>query len=302
MIKCEQCLENLSAYVDGELPEEEKKKLDIHLKECSACSKELELVKAIVSVCKDLTEELPENFETSLHKRLEKAKEDIQVRKRKAFDFRLITQIAAGFIIIVTLGLFIRSGMGKATRKSSDSMPEGSLRIAEQAENMNTTLAMSSRNGDTAGSVTTSPSVTIAGTQVMDDQSEETVVVPESEGIFALFSEKADIGFQKIEGHDTQVKIETEDVPEAIKTIMIIEEKLGENNDENKNSLQNLMVEYGGTREGSIEMELYYHNDETWHMFLNELKIIFPDMEVKSVPAAGKREQIRIILSNNPEY
>lgn len=301
MIKCEQCLEVLSAYVDGELPEDEKKKLDMHLRECNECSKELELLKAIVSVCKDLTEELPENFEASLHERLKKAKEDFQGEKRKVLNLRLISQIAAGFIIVVTLGIFIRLGMGRVSMDHAGEAPAKSLKIAEQTADMNATLAMSSRNGDAARGAVQSPSATIAGMQDMDEQVEETAAVPEDKIMLSMgFTENYEYGFRKVEGYDTQVRIETEDLSGAVESIMIIEEKLG-GSTENKSSLQKLALDYGGSWEEPVQMELYYPNDETWHAFLSELQVVFPGMEIESVPAEGEREQIRIILSKIPE-
>jgi len=296
MIKCEQCLECLSAYVDGELPEDEMKELDIHLNECSACSKELELLKAIVSVCQDLTEELPESFETSLHKRLEEAKEDLQVKKGKVFNLRLISQIAAGFILVITLGVFIRLDLGKVSKNQAAEDSAEKLKIAD----MNTSLAMSSRNGDGARSAPQSPSVTIAGAQGLNKLDEETKEATENKASYSLlFTEREDISYQRVEGQDTQVRIEVKDISGAIKSIMIIEEKISGNSDENKNNLQEMMTDFGGTQEGLVQMELYYPNDEIWHTFLSELQIVFPNMVIESVPAADERERIRIILSNS---
>jgi len=300
MIKCEQCLETLSAYLDGELPEAEMKKIDTHLKECSACSEELELLKAIVSVCNDLTEELPESFETSLHKRLEKAKEDFQDTKRKALNLRLISQIAAGFIIVITLGIFVRVGIGGVKTDQSGKTPAQSLKVAEGIDNMNTTLAKSSRNGETARGEYPGTAAATALTPGTDNQDGETTVEYDKKEIFTItFAENGDKKLKKVEGQDTQVRIETEDLPDAVKSIMIIEEKLGDGSDESKSKLQKLMTDFGGTREGPVEMELYYPDDESWHTFLSELQDVFPNMVIESVPAKGEEEQIRIILCNS---
>ena len=66
MNRCDEYLDLLSSYLDGELPEDERKSVEQHLNECKACAAEYELLKQIVSTCSELEEDLPENFDASL--------------------------------------------------------------------------------------------------------------------------------------------------------------------------------------------------------------------------------------------
>ena len=76
MNRCDYCLENLSAYLDRELSEHEMKAIEMHLEQCDSCTLEFNILKTIVSTCSELLEELPEGYSSSLHTKLEKAKEE----------------------------------------------------------------------------------------------------------------------------------------------------------------------------------------------------------------------------------
>jgi anti-sigma factor RsiW len=64
MNRCDEYLENLSAYLDSELPENSIKDIEEHLNKCEKCSEELSILKTIVSALNELEEELPDGFES----------------------------------------------------------------------------------------------------------------------------------------------------------------------------------------------------------------------------------------------
>ena len=296
MIKCELCLENLSAYVDGELPESKIEKMNEHLKECDACSKELDLLKAIVSIFEDLSEDLPDSFETSLHKRLLAARENTQNKRKNVLDFRLISQIAAGFILIISVGVFLRFGLPGGMNSMSDNAQQESILMNDESP----TLAMSAKKSDTAKGARLSPEVTIAGNQELQKEDRETgatMAIEDNRIMFSVaFSERSNANLEMVEGYDSHVRIETKDLAKTIEHIMAIDEKLSSPDDKNKNELSATMAEFGGTQEEPIEVGLYYPDGEAWHMFLSELQSAFPDMVIELVPSEEKQEYIRIIL------
>ncbi len=293
MIKCNLCLENLSAYVDRELPENKIEKMNEHLKKCDSCSKELELLKAIVSVCEDLTEDLPESFEASLHKRLVAAKESVRTKQKKGFDLRLITQVAAGFILIISVGIVLRFGLPGGMKSMSDNSAPESVQMNDGSS----TLAMTAQKAETAKGAMRSPEVTIAGSQDLQKQDEETERTMNDKMMFSVgFTENINANLEMTEGYDTQVRIETKDLAQSIENIIAIDEKLSSSDNENKNKLQGTMFEYGGNQEEPVQVGLYYPNGEAWHMFLSELQVAFPDMVIELVPSEEEKEHIRIIV------
>jgi hypothetical protein len=283
----------LSAYVDGELPENKIEKMNEHLKECDSCSKELELLKAIVSICEDLTEDLPESFEASLHKRLVAAKESVRTKKKNGLDLRLITQVAAGFILIISVGIVLRFGPPGGMKIMSDNAAPESVQMNDRSS----TLAMTAQKADTAKGAMRSSEVTIARSQDVQKQDQETERTMDDKIMFSMaFTEEIDANLGMTEGYDTQVRIETKDLALTIENIIAIDEKLSSSDNKNKNKLQGTMFEFGGTQEEPVQVGLYYPNGEAWNMFLSELRAAFPDMVIELVPSEEEKEHIRIIV------
>lgn len=116
MKKCEEVLELLSLYIDDELDDVTAKAVEEHVKLCSSCKKELELLREVVKMCNGLDEvELPENFNESLHQKLiSEQKEMEENRKIRLMEYRkmkLTASIAAIFILVFAAGgLFYRFG------------------------------------------------------------------------------------------------------------------------------------------------------------------------------------------------
>lgn len=74
-MKCENIRELMSAYIDNEINEVDKAKLEKHLAQCPQCMEEYELLKDLVIECSEIDEvELPEDFREELHTKLMDAK------------------------------------------------------------------------------------------------------------------------------------------------------------------------------------------------------------------------------------
>lgn len=345
MNRCDTYLENLSSYIDEEMSEESKKAFETHLKECASCTEELEIMQTILSACSELEEDLPDGFEASLHQRLEATKEEAEVSKNRLGKIRLFAQIAAGFVVVITLGFMVRSGLfGSMIQKnaardmsSTAQAPAAAPAAASGAENNGTSgtaaLSMKRAADDEQGqeSITMMNDTSlkfednIQGKEIeeMAEASEVTdagqtpdairapigepaettdaPVTPDSDEspITIVFTEDG-VGGHKTDGQDTLVRIKTDDVKKAIGSMMIIEEKLAGNENENRKQLANLLDAYEDSYEDpvkqTVEIVLYYSNDELWQKFLNELQAVYPDMDVESVPAKEDREFIRVIV------
>lgn len=74
-MKCENIRDLMSAYIDNEINEVDKAKLEKHIAQCPQCKEEYELLKDLVLECSDIDEvELPEDFREELHSKLLEAK------------------------------------------------------------------------------------------------------------------------------------------------------------------------------------------------------------------------------------
>jgi len=140
MTSCLNARDNICAYIDQELNEEEKLCFEEHIKNCSACRRELEEMTRIVGLCTRLPQrELPADFNAELHEKLlavagRQEKGSNSIWKKKAFVFtRTVASIAAGVLLIFLAGNFIRLGM--ISHKSADSAaPQlANMAVADEA-------------------------------------------------------------------------------------------------------------------------------------------------------------------------
>jgi hypothetical protein len=303
-------MENLSAYLDGELSEADKQAFEQHIQQCETCAGELAVMKTILSSCSELEEDLPAGFETSLHKRLEAAKEEAAAKKNQLVRIRLFSQIAAGFVLVIALGLVVRSGL--FTQKTSDAAPQAPMMTAGSAAGQMASSEATNNAGDPVpeqaseptgvqverAATTTMKSATApASPDLMTDsgalKAEEKVVMVPDEGIYSLeFTEAMD----RLEGYDTLIRIQAADITKALDSIMAIEKKLENGEDINCENLESTKQKYSGTMEQPVEVKLYYSNDELWQQFLAEMQGAFPDMVVESVAALEEQEYIRVVL------
>jgi len=317
MNSCNSCLENLSAYLYNELSEADKQAFDQHIQTCEACAGELAMMKVIMSSCSELEEELPAGFEASLHKRLEAAKEEAATKKKQLVKIRLFSQIAAGFVLVIALGLVVRSGL--FMQKSSDTAPQTPMMAAKNAGGQTSAQMAESEATTNAAAPATEPTEPqTADTQMagktmtaamrsteapakpdlMTDsgalKTEEKVVMAEDTAISFTVTEAT---MSRLEGYDTLVRIQTTDLNKALDSIMAIEKKLDNGTDVNCVSLDNVKLQYAGaTWEQPVELKLYYSNEELWQRFLSEMQGVFPEMVVESVSALEEQEYIRVVL------
>jgi hypothetical protein len=102
-MKCDLPIELLSGYLDGELDEQQKTRVEAHLKTCPACQEELEALKLIDQRVRDrVFEEPSREFEFTLNRRI---MDKIRVAPRLSL-FRLtpiFAPVAAGLLILVIL-------------------------------------------------------------------------------------------------------------------------------------------------------------------------------------------------------
>jgi|GEM_PF-2159600 len=72
-MNCQKMKNLFSPYIEGELRKEEKEKLELHLKGCPVCRKELSLLKAVVQEVKNLDEVVPPaDFLLKINEKLDK--------------------------------------------------------------------------------------------------------------------------------------------------------------------------------------------------------------------------------------
>ncbi len=311
MNSCDLCLENLSAYLDGELSQADKQEFEQHIQICETCAGELTMMKSILSSCSELEEDLPAGFEASLHMRLEAAKEEATAKKKQLVKIRLFSQIAAGFVIVIALGLVVRSGL--FMQKSSDTAPQspmmaagttgGQMVTSEAADNAGYTASVQVAEPtdvqvERAAMTTMKSAPAPSSPDLMSDsgelKTEEKVVMVPDEGIYSMAF--TGVALDRMDGYDTVIQIQTADINKALDSILAIEKKLDNREDTNDGNLESAKQKYAGAMDQPVEIKLYYSNDELWQQFLGEMQGVFPEMVVESVAAVEEREYIRVVL------
>lgn len=301
---CQSYMENLSAYLDGELSQADKLSFEEHIHSCEACSGELALMKAIISSCSELEEDLPEGFEASLHKRLEAVKDETASKKKLA-RVRLYSQIAAGFVLVVALGMVVRSGIFMRKSSGSAASPEAPMASAsmsgqgakqELEDNRETNQAQEDgqiQRPLTAAMKSAPPPSAPPELMAESVETKEKVVVGSDTFVAFTLSEGMT---NRVEGYDTIIRIEVSDISKALDSIMAIEKKLEAGDTSNFNNLAGQKQQFERSADQSIDVKLFYTNDALWQKFLGELQSAFPDMIVESVTAQEDQEYIRVVL------
>jgi len=310
MNRCEYCLENLSAYMDRELPEHEMKEIEEHLMKCASCSREFEILKTIVSACGELEEELPEGFISSLHERLEDARNDVFARKNKTGRIKLLTQIAAGFVIVVTLGFAMRFGLFDnklilGNKTTSDAAPLAGANptvhfsASRKSDNM---LIMSGINSSGEAEEASEPA---ERDEKADDNRTEIQTAkqkdaksPDDSGIELHFAEDIQRTTESEEyDYDTEIIIVVDDIDKAIDSIMAIDKKIGNNND----YLRDYVRTFSDIEQtDSVELKLVYTSAEAQQIFLKEIKTAFTNIQVETALSENEKEDrneyIKVII------
>ncbi|WP_058486312.1 anti-sigma factor family protein [Defluviitalea phaphyphila] len=105
-MNCNEVKELFMKYMDGVLIDEERNKLDKHIKECSECKGEFFIYQKIVEGLQNFAKvEAPEGFETKVMKRIKNIKVDYYTKKTVSID-TVITPVFLG-----TISLFFWTGI-----------------------------------------------------------------------------------------------------------------------------------------------------------------------------------------------
>lgn len=312
MNRCDYCLENLSSYLDKEMSENEMKEIEEHLKECNSCSYEFDVLKTIVSTCSELEEELPDGFSSSLHTRLEKAREDMLAKRNRTGKVKLFSQIAAGFLIVITLGFAIRVGYFGNRFMVQDSATSDAAPMAGRAPATTQSSApkkfglkgiKSEQNESAMEGEDTKNSFAIAQSAEIQNQADDSSdkLKQKDSDIKLSFNEHI-VKDSGEEEYDTEVTIVVDDIDKAIDLIMAIDEKIGKSSENNMSYNQDSINVYRGscTRKNSVELKLVYINEKTQQSFLEEIQLAFSNIQVESVPSEDEKEDeqeyIKIII------
>ncbi len=101
-MKCHECINQLSAYLDNMLTQEERQEVEQHLAGCSSCQEELEILEAIVHQVNGL-KDMP--VPTSLHEEIMRRIQEEQNMPQKMVWFRpwmtYVTSTAAILLIVI---------------------------------------------------------------------------------------------------------------------------------------------------------------------------------------------------------
>ncbi|MDF2547011.1 MAG: hypothetical protein K0R93_1909 [Anaerosolibacter sp.] len=111
-MNCTETMELISLYIDGLLDEHTEQMLQKHFKECAECRQDYEELLNIKNMCSELPMlELPPDFEVSLHEKLVRATENVQVidigrsetfnKKFKWKNWKVYGSMAAVFIVLI---------------------------------------------------------------------------------------------------------------------------------------------------------------------------------------------------------
>jgi len=112
MKSCKEMNQLVSLYIENELSGTELAEFEAHIRECEACTKEINDIKAIICLCKDMPEEeLPENFKDKLHEKLLKEKKNSRFILFKNGYIKSFSAVAAGILLIISVNGILNGGL-----------------------------------------------------------------------------------------------------------------------------------------------------------------------------------------------
>ena len=103
----------LNEYLDGTLPPESKREVELHIGECSACRRELEGLRALLADAAELPRSIqpPRDLWPDVAARLERA----SFTRRSVWSVRYV--LAAAAVLLITISSMITAlGVGRSTR------------------------------------------------------------------------------------------------------------------------------------------------------------------------------------------
>lgn len=154
-MNCNEVKELISEYIDKQLDSKMNAEFEEHIRTCEDCRKELNEMKSMLDLLKDLpSEELPKDFKINLHNRL--LEEQAKQKKKMKFNIfanryaRVCTSIAAGIALIILLRGFtgeIFNPLGRTKSNSGEVIIE-SLNGEQPADNAMLLKAQKDENAD----------------------------------------------------------------------------------------------------------------------------------------------------------
>ena len=109
MTACERYEQQISALLDGELPEEEQTALRAHLQTCASCAATYRMFSDLSAVMQDLTAEPPADLTDRISRRLRR-KRLFPLRRRKPNRRRWKTVVATAACLAVIVGVAVFAG------------------------------------------------------------------------------------------------------------------------------------------------------------------------------------------------
>lgn len=107
-MKCSGIKRKLSAYLDGEMPEQEKITISEHLQQCKDCSVELAALSAVKEALNDIEGiEVPPYFMTRLRQNIREQVKPTSIRQKVR---RLVFTGATAFAVVASLFLGNQAG------------------------------------------------------------------------------------------------------------------------------------------------------------------------------------------------
>lgn len=102
-MNCNEFIEYISSYIDGEMTEIEKKEFELHILSCHKCRQEYEdMIKIMKTIKKQEQVELPDNYRLELRRKLKEV-----AKEERKINWRTISSVAAGLIIlIISISMF----------------------------------------------------------------------------------------------------------------------------------------------------------------------------------------------------
>lgn len=129
---------DLSAYVDGELPVSEAKKVEAHIADCHTCSTKVDKLRRLKGLFSTASQNNPEPTETRMERSRERISLSIERKPEPRFRGRRVyisfpaAAAAALFFILLGGALVIFSGMGAG----SGTVPAESIPVVEKETDM----------------------------------------------------------------------------------------------------------------------------------------------------------------------
>lgn len=101
-MNCDTFKQNIDAYLDGELTQEQRNEMDAHADECSACREEMEQAVSLSGLCAELNENLAVPLEAQAAWRRAVRAEANKKRRPMGMWARGVGTVAAALVVLVT--------------------------------------------------------------------------------------------------------------------------------------------------------------------------------------------------------